>query len=57
VWSYAGAGFNNFKGGAGRRLSDAYAGVTGIFARRTKVARPDAATTAKDRYVDQASGD
>jgi HAE1 family hydrophobic/amphiphilic exporter-1 len=57
VWSYVGAGFGNFKGGAGRRLSEAYAGVTGIFARRTKVVRPVSGATVKDRYVDQASGD
>jgi HAE1 family hydrophobic/amphiphilic exporter-1 len=27
VWSRVGAGFNNFKGGMGRRVSEAYAGV------------------------------
>ncbi|HVF57517.1 MAG TPA: efflux RND transporter permease subunit, partial [Pyrinomonadaceae bacterium] len=31
VWGYVGQGFNNFKGGVGRRLSEAYAGV---FARK-----------------------
>ena len=64
VWGHVGAGFNNFKGGAGRRLADAYAGVAGIFSRKTKVAAPVSGQTrraatspAKDRYVDQASGD
>ncbi|MDQ3134227.1 MAG: efflux RND transporter permease subunit, partial [Acidobacteriota bacterium] len=58
VWAWAGAGFNNFKGGAGRRLSEAYAGVAGIFSRKTKVARPaPSSATMKDRYVDHTSGD
>jgi HAE1 family hydrophobic/amphiphilic exporter-1 len=61
VWGYVGDRFNNFKGGAGRRLSDAYAGVTGSFARRPKaaatpkVARPLTRQTAKDGYADNAS--
>jgi HAE1 family hydrophobic/amphiphilic exporter-1 len=62
VWGYAGDRFNNFKGGAGRRLSDAYAGVVGSFARRPKtvtpkVARPLTRQTAKDGYADNVSGD
>jgi HAE1 family hydrophobic/amphiphilic exporter-1 len=57
VWGYVGAGFSNFKSRAGRRLSDAYAGASGMFSRKTKVAEPAASNTAKDRYVDQASGD
>jgi HAE1 family hydrophobic/amphiphilic exporter-1 len=61
VWGYVGTRFNNFKGGAGRRLSDAYAGVTGSFARRPKttatpkVARPLTRQTAKDGYADNVS--
>ncbi|HEX8475923.1 MAG TPA: efflux RND transporter permease subunit [Pyrinomonadaceae bacterium] len=57
VWSYAGAGFNNFKGGAGRRLSDAYSGFASAFSRKPKVNVPVSRRTAKDGYVDQASGD
>jgi hydrophobic/amphiphilic exporter-1 (mainly G- bacteria), HAE1 family len=63
VWGYVGDRFNNFKGGAGRRLSDAYAGVAGSFARRPKttatpkVARPLTRQTAKDGYADNVSGD
>jgi HAE1 family hydrophobic/amphiphilic exporter-1 len=57
VWGWIGAGFNNFTGGAGRRLSEAYAGVRRAFSRRPKVAVPPSGKTAKDRYVDQASGD
>jgi HAE1 family hydrophobic/amphiphilic exporter-1 len=62
VWAYAGSRFNNFKGGAGRRFSDAYAGVAATFARRPKVARPKVAKplarqTAKDGYADNVSGD
>jgi hypothetical protein len=57
VWSHIGAGFNNFRGGAGRRISEAYTGVTAIFSRKSKVTAPVSRKTAKDRYVDQASGD
>jgi hydrophobic/amphiphilic exporter-1 (mainly G- bacteria), HAE1 family len=57
VWAHVGAGFNNFKGSAGRRISEGYAGVTGIFQRKPKVADPVVRQTAKDRYVDPASGD
>jgi HAE1 family hydrophobic/amphiphilic exporter-1 len=57
VWGAVGAGFSNFKGGAGRRLSEAYAGVSRMFSRKPKVAAPPVGKTAKDRYVDQASGD
>jgi HAE1 family hydrophobic/amphiphilic exporter-1 len=57
VWSHIGAGFSNFKNGAGRRVSEAYAGVTRMFSRKPKAAAPPAGKTAKDRYVDQASGD
>jgi HAE1 family hydrophobic/amphiphilic exporter-1 len=61
VWGYVGSRFNNFKGGAGRRLSDAYAGVAATFARRPKttatpkVARPLTRQTAKDGYADNVS--
>ena len=57
VWSYAGAGYNNFKGGAGRRLSEAYAGLVGLFSRKPKAGVPVSRQTVKDSYVDQASGD
>ncbi len=57
VWGYIGAGFSNFKGGAGRRISEAYAGVRRTFSRKPKVATPPSGKTVKDRYVDQASGD
>ncbi len=54
VWSRVGAGFNNFKGGVGRRLSDAYAGV---FPRKTRLEEPVSRRAVKDSYVDPASGD
>ncbi len=54
IWAYVGAGINNFKGGLGRRLSEIRAGFS---RRKPKVAPPPTGTTAKDRYVDQASGD
>ncbi len=57
VWGYIGAGFSSFKGGTGRRLSEAYAGVRRMFSRKPKVAAPPSGKTVKDRYVDQASGD
>jgi HAE1 family hydrophobic/amphiphilic exporter-1 len=58
VWASIGAGVSNFKGGAGRRLSEAYAGVRRTFSRKPKaVAAPPSGKTVKDRYVDQASGD
>ncbi|HYG82127.1 MAG TPA: efflux RND transporter permease subunit, partial [Pyrinomonadaceae bacterium] len=49
VWGYVGAGFSNFKGRLGR--------IREVFSRKPKVAPPPSGTTAKDRYVDQASGD
>jgi HAE1 family hydrophobic/amphiphilic exporter-1 len=58
VWARAGAGFNNFGGGFGRRVSDAYASVVSSFSRKPKPA--DGALSRqkqKDRYADQASGD
>jgi HAE1 family hydrophobic/amphiphilic exporter-1 len=57
VWGYMGERFSNFKGGAGRRLSEAYAGVRRAITRKPKVAVPPSGKTVKDRYVDQASGD
>ena len=44
----------NFKGGVGRRLSDAYAGV---FPRKTRLEEPVSRRAVKDSYVDPASGD
>jgi HAE1 family hydrophobic/amphiphilic exporter-1 len=57
VWGYIGAGFSNIKNSVGRRVSEAYAGVSSHFSRKPKVAVPTSGNTAKDRYVDQASGD
>jgi hydrophobic/amphiphilic exporter-1 (mainly G- bacteria), HAE1 family len=58
VWGYVGAGFNNFKGGAGRGAREAYAGVYRFFQRKPKVVRePVVRRTTKDSYVDPASGD
>ncbi|MCA1566255.1 MAG: efflux RND transporter permease subunit [Acidobacteria bacterium] len=57
VWGYVGSRFNNFKGGAGRRFSDAYAGVAATFTRRPKVAKPLTRQAAKDGYADNVSGD
>jgi HAE1 family hydrophobic/amphiphilic exporter-1 len=57
VWGSVGAGARRFTGGAGRRISEAFAGATRVFSRKPKVATPPSGKTAKDRYVDQASGD
>jgi HAE1 family hydrophobic/amphiphilic exporter-1 len=57
VWGYVGSRFDNFKGGAGRRFSDAYAGVAATFTRRPKVAKPLTRQAAKDGYADNVSGD
>ena len=57
VWGYIGERFSNFKGGAGRRLSEAYAGVRRAVTRKPKVAASPTGKATKDRYVDQASGD
>ncbi|MGI9106887.1 MAG: efflux RND transporter permease subunit [Pyrinomonadaceae bacterium] len=57
VWGYVGGQAGNFTGGARRRLSEAYAGTAGIFSRQGKAQKPVARQPAKDRYVDQASGD
>ncbi|HKR01531.1 MAG TPA: efflux RND transporter permease subunit [Pyrinomonadaceae bacterium] len=57
VWATAGARVGKFKGGAGRRFSEAYAGVRRAFTRKPKVAVPPSGKVVKDRYVDQASGD
>ena len=57
VWGYIGAGVSNVKNGVGRRVSEAYASVSSLFSRKPKVAVPPSGNTAKDRYVDQASGD
>ncbi|MDT5156168.1 MAG: hydrophobic/amphiphilic exporter (mainly bacteria), family [Acidobacteriota bacterium] len=58
VWARAGAGFNNFGGGFGRRVSDAYASVVSSFSRKPKPADGSLSRQKqKDRYADQASGD
>ena len=59
VWSYVGGRFGDFKGGVGRRLSEAYASVVAAF-RRKPAPRPttgDALSrrTRKDRYADPSS--
>ncbi|HEU4596575.1 MAG TPA: efflux RND transporter permease subunit, partial [Pyrinomonadaceae bacterium] len=55
VWSRVGAGFNNFKGGVGRRLSEAYASVS---SRKPALDEPVARRGAvKDSYSDPAAGD
>src|SRR5437763_3442737 len=53
VWSYVGAKFGTFKGGARRR----FAGGWTAFANRFSRQKPRPAKTQKDKYVDQASGD
>jgi HAE1 family hydrophobic/amphiphilic exporter-1 len=57
VWGYAGERFSNFTGGAGRRLKETFAGLASMFQRKPKVAKPVARRAAKDKYVDEASGD
>jgi HAE1 family hydrophobic/amphiphilic exporter-1 len=57
VWAYAGGRFNKFTGGAGRRLKESFAGLASIFQRKPKVVEPVARRAAKDKYVDEASGD
>jgi HAE1 family hydrophobic/amphiphilic exporter-1 len=54
VWAAVGTPIGRFTGGVGRRLRAAFAGVRRS---KPKVAPPPSGTTAKDRYVDQASGD
>jgi HAE1 family hydrophobic/amphiphilic exporter-1 len=54
VWARVGAGFNNFKGGVGRRLSEAYAGVA---SRKSGLEEPVARRAVKDGYSDPAAGD
>ena len=58
VWAYIGERFDDFKGGTGRRLSEAYASVSAAWKR--KPARTGGALSRrkqKDSYADQASGD
>jgi multidrug efflux pump subunit AcrB len=57
VWSYVGERVSNLKNSLGRGLSEAYAGASSRFASRTKVTRTVFEKTAKDKYVDQATGD
>ncbi|HEX8649441.1 MAG TPA: efflux RND transporter permease subunit [Pyrinomonadaceae bacterium] len=60
VWGYVGSRFGDFKGGAGRRIGEAYASATAMFSRKSKVTKAagrGSDATSKDRYVDQASGD
>src|SRR2546423_3103417 len=58
AWSYVGKGFDNFKGGAGRRVSEAYASLAAFITRRPKATGGTLPRRKqKDRYADQASGD
>ncbi|MGB8510699.1 MAG: efflux RND transporter permease subunit [Pyrinomonadaceae bacterium] len=59
VWSHVGAGFGSFKGGTGRRISQAAASVAAAFSRKPKPAARAITTRrkAEDGYADQASGD
>jgi hydrophobic/amphiphilic exporter-1 (mainly G- bacteria), HAE1 family len=58
VWSYVGDRFDNFKGGARRRLAQTFSSISTPFARKVKVARPTPrGKDKKDSYADQASGD
>ena len=58
AWSYVGKGFNNFKGGAGRRAAEAYASLAAFITRRPKATGGTLSRRKrKDRYADQASGD
>jgi HAE1 family hydrophobic/amphiphilic exporter-1 len=59
VWGYIGERFDNFKGGAGRRFSEAYASVAAGFSRRKPKTAGGALSRRKqeDGYADQATGD
>ncbi|HEX7997273.1 MAG TPA: efflux RND transporter permease subunit [Pyrinomonadaceae bacterium] len=59
VWATIGAGINNFKGGAGRRISEAYGSARAAFSRKPKPTTGGALTRQKqdDRYADNVSGD
>ena len=58
LWGYVGGRFDNFKGGAGRRIAQAFTSVSAPFSRKVKVARPTPPNkNKKDSYADQASGD
>jgi multidrug efflux pump subunit AcrB len=58
VWGYLGSRFDNFKGGMGHRLGQAFKSIPTPFSRKVKPVRPmPTAKTKKDSYADQASGD
>ncbi|HEY9282543.1 MAG TPA: efflux RND transporter permease subunit [Pyrinomonadaceae bacterium] len=59
VWGYVGNRFGNFKGGAGRRISEAYASVAASFKRRPPRTTGGALTrrAGADTYTDPAAGD
>jgi HAE1 family hydrophobic/amphiphilic exporter-1 len=58
VWAYIGSRFDNFKGGMGHRLAQAFKSIPTPFSRKVKAVRPmPTAKTKKDSYADQASGD
>lgn len=48
VWGHLSQRIGNVKTGVGRRLSDAYAGIAGMFPRRNKIAEPVSGKKAKD---------
>jgi len=59
VWAYVGDRFDDFRGGTGRRLSEAYASVAAAF-RRGRPRTSDGALTRRareDGYTDPAAGD
>jgi HAE1 family hydrophobic/amphiphilic exporter-1 len=60
VWAYVGGRFDNFKGGAGRRVSEAYASVAASFKRRPPRTSGGAALRRRggeEAYTDPAAGD
>ena len=57
VWGYVGARFSNFKGRRGPPSRGSLRRCRRSLSRKPKVDQPVARRTAKDRYVDQASGD
>jgi HAE1 family hydrophobic/amphiphilic exporter-1 len=57
VWASAGRRYNDFTGGAGHRLKESFAGLASIFQSKPKAVKPVARSAAKDKYVDEASGD
>jgi HAE1 family hydrophobic/amphiphilic exporter-1 len=58
VWAAVGQRLDHFKGGAGRRIREAYASATAAFSRKPKPAGGSIARRKRDdRYADHISGD